>query len=626
VFVDFSDNNLSEEGISTALSSYTSSSAALTLDFTRNNARSLPAGLLANVGSQLSAGANITLRLRENPIAVINESVFVSPIYTGYITYLSIDIGSATTRHVQVPSASRFVVDNIVWVPVGFGNVGGATITAPPTLTINAANTSIDISIAQALSAFSASHYTASAALVITIDLSLNNYTEIAEGAFSNPMLQSINLSFNNISRVSNGAFSNASALQTVDLSSNVIDSLSDSAFLNTSFLKCVDVSYNRLTFVGLGMHLAVPFARFNLSNNLIDRFPRQIDPAIIVKNNPLSCPPISLQSYNEPTTDGCSCNLSGMTPVLMKCFSFVLCVNNSEKSSYGCEPGSFFNSTNCSDAPFPSCIKRIPLGQYYDESMNTFQPISVCSQTFNSSNGYLRAYQFQAPTATTNRLCSICSSCPSGYKTVQCTDTANTQCTNERGWITTVIVVCTVVPVVVLSITFLYIFKKRALDETTTNLELTERLLDGQRDENELMGQAWSIAEEDLTFGKLIGEGAFGRVWDGTWGHVPVAIKVLRIPFDELDLDMQEDFDREVSSPCTCTRHSNVLGFFGAVSPHKIQNYLSFYPHSAYILLACRTLPLRSKCLDRSDTHTCSRSTVRASTATTGRFSLLSS
>ena len=134
--------------------------------------------------------------------------------------------------------------------------------------------------------------------------------------------------------------------------------------------------------------------------------------------------------------------------------------------------------------------------------------------------------------------------------------DTANTQCTNERGWITTVIVVCTVVPVVVLSITFLYIFKKRALDETTTNLELTERLLDGQRDENELMGQAWSIAEEDLTFGKLIGEGAFGRVWDGTWGHVPVAIKVLRIPFDELDLDMQEDFDREVS---TCT-HCNVI------------------------------------------------------------------
>jgi hypothetical protein len=542
VFVDLSDNGLSEKDIITALSSFTTSSATLTLDFTRNNFTSLPAGLLANVGSQLSGGANITIFLRENPISVINESVFSSPTSDGYVCYVNIDISSSTTQYVRVPSS--FDVAKVMWECPAVGGIIG-----PPTLTINAANTSVDISIAKALDSFSFAVYPPNLPLIIALDLSMNNYShEIADGSFSNRMLQSIDLSFNNISRVSSGAFSNASTLQTVNLSNNNIDYLSETAFDNNHMLKSVDVSNNRLTFVSVGMHLAVPyFTLFNLSDNHIVGYPRLIDPAIIVENNPLYCPPVNRQSYNEPTTDGCICHLPRHTPVLMKCFSFVLCVPESENTSYGCARGTFFDSSNCSSAPFPSCIKDIPPGRYYDESTQTFELISNCSRTFHDISGYLRAYQFQGPTATTDRLCSICSSCPSGYKTVQCADTANTQCTNERGWITTVIVVCTVVPIVVLSITFLYIFNKRALTETTTNLELTERLLDGQRDENELMGQAWSIAEEDLTFGKMIGEGAFGRVHEGTWGHVPVAIKVLRIPFDELDISMQEDFDREV-------------------------------------------------------------------------------
>jgi hypothetical protein len=104
----------------------------------------------------------------------------------------------------------------------------------------------------------------------------------------------------------------------------------------------------------------------------------------------------------------------------------------------------------------------------------------------------------------------------------------------------------------------FVYMRKQRMYRETVTNLELTERLLGDEQKENELMGQAWSIEEEDLTFGPVIGEGAFGRVYKGAWGHVTVAIKVLRMPFDELDLSMKHDFDREVGqdtfSPCLHT------------------------------------------------------------------------
>ena len=52
------------------------------------------------------------------------------------------------------------------------------------------------------------------------------------------------------------------------------------------------------------------------------------------------------------------------------------------------------------------------------------------------------------------------------------------------------------------------YIRKQKLLRETKTNLALTERLLGDEREENELMGKAWSIAEDDLTFGPIIGEG----------------------------------------------------------------------------------------------------------------------
>ena len=45
---------------------------------------------------------------------------------------------------------------------------------------------------------------------------------------------------------------------------------------------------------------------------------------------------------------------------------------------------------------------------------------------------------------------------------------------------------------------------------------------------------------------------------------HIPVAIKVLRYPLDELDPVMIEDFRREVRF-CRSIRNPHVIGFFGA-------------------------------------------------------------
>lgn len=44
--------------------------------------------------------------------------------------------------------------------------------------------------------------------------------------------------------------------------------------------------------------------------------------------------------------------------------------------------------------------------------------------------------------------------------------------------------------------------------------------------------GAAWSpnleIDSEELSFGRLLGNGGFGQVWSGLWRGTPVAIKLL--------------------------------------------------------------------------------------------------
>jgi hypothetical protein len=155
-------------------------------------------------------------------------------------------------------------------------------------------------------------------------------------------------------------------------------------------------------------------------------------------------------------------------------------------------------------------------------------------------------------------------------YNVVPCTETSNTRCTNLRAWIIAAYAAGGTVSIIVLSLVIMYVRKKTALRHTVTNLELTERLLGDEREEVELMGQAWSIAEEDLTFGAVIGEGAYGRVYSGMWGHVEVAIKVLRVPFDDLDTAMKDDFDREVAKQKPSNSIIEFIIVVAALSPHR--------------------------------------------------------
>lgn len=70
------------------------------------------------------------------------------------------------------------------------------------------------------------------------------------------------------------------------------------------------------------------------------------------------------------------------------------------------------------------------------------------------------------------------------------------------------------------------------------------------------------SIAPINLAvYGALLLKHTVAGIW---CSHIPVAIKVLHRPVDELDPLMQEDFDREVSFMQT-VRHPHVLQFLGA-------------------------------------------------------------
>eukprot|EP00041_Stephanoeca_diplocostata_P022493 m.537705 g.537705 ORF g.537705 m.537705 type:complete len:344 (+) comp22077_c0_seq28:2678-3709(+) len=92
----------------------------------------------------------------------------------------------------------------------------------------------------------------------------------------------------------------------------------------------------------------------------------------------------------------------------------------------------------------------------------------------------------------------------------------------------------------------------------------MTELLLSDVTEKHERLQQAWVIPEQDVIFEEMLASGAFGTVWKGRWGHIPVAVKKLKLPLDGLDPVATEDFDREVSF-MQSIRHPNLLIFYGA-------------------------------------------------------------
>lgn len=171
----------------------------------------------------------------------------------------------------------------------------------------------------------------------------------------------------------------------------------------------------------------------------------------------------------------------------------------------------------------------------------------------------------------TADRQCSTLLQCdPSTeFESMSPTSTTNRGCEQKlSSWkkISIGVGVFVVALGVVLGAAYLYKKRKR----TEEDLHLKELLLNDERTakqslyaENIEMKRAWEIHEDDLRMGVAIASGAFGNVFRAKWGHIDVAVKMLKQSISEETLE-DEEFNREVSF-MQRIRHPNLLIFYCA-------------------------------------------------------------
>eukprot|EP00041_Stephanoeca_diplocostata_P033153 m.1086978 g.1086978 ORF g.1086978 m.1086978 type:complete len:1024 (-) comp24282_c0_seq1:196-3267(-) len=171
----------------------------------------------------------------------------------------------------------------------------------------------------------------------------------------------------------------------------------------------------------------------------------------------------------------------------------------------------------------------------------------------------------------TANRACSWLTQCDTSteFEAVNPTATSDRVCKLKLStWKRVCIGVGVTLAVVTVALGAMYLYKKRK--RTERDLHLKELLLNDERTakqslyaENIEMKRAWEIAEDDLRMGAVVASGAFGNVFRASWGHIEVAVKMLKQSISDEALD-GEDFTREVSF-MQRIRHPNLLVFYGA-------------------------------------------------------------
>lgn len=133
----------------------------------------------------------------------------------------------------------------------------------------------------------------------------------------------------------------------------------------------------------------------------------------------------ISCDQYG-PTLQGCTCPEGYI-------FSTLCGYGRCLQTENGCSAGELFNAS-CTVAPASNCLTQCRGHQYYSATAQACIPTTVCETAFPDHEvGYLQAYEVRNFTATTDRLCSVCSICPAGYDTVPCTALSDTSCTKDH-------------------------------------------------------------------------------------------------------------------------------------------------------------------------------------------------
>eukprot|EP00035_Acanthoeca_spectabilis_P008863 m.159399 g.159399 ORF g.159399 m.159399 type:complete len:1116 (+) comp14529_c0_seq3:71-3418(+) len=520
-------NLLGQDDLEAMFTSFTAGTTGLTVDCQYNNVTHLPPFLFNNVGNQVFTNffPAVILRLSNNPIQSVDPDAFNG----GYLKSAYVDLSNSSDGAIAFPST--FFFQNSSWDTSTHG-----------ALVVDVSNTSANLSVVAALSTGYNHPRT------VEVVLSHNRLTEIPAHVFSATAATTIRLSHNAITSISPHAFAGnfLMPLQILDLANNLLSALT------------VDV----LSYIPRDATLAV-------DNNVVWALPLAGNYHMPGRTtgNVLQC-----AEYGPAVASNCTCSSGYELSVFC---GFVRCTLISEP--HGCPLQSIFNRSDCQDAPRSSCVHGGLQGQYYSVVDERFLAVTQCATAFPEVSGevFRKAFEFRPPTRTSNRLCSVCSECPTGFLTTPCSPTTNTKCTRSgrlsAGSIAAIAMAVFILAIATAAGATYGRGQSRKRQHTEVALELTERLLgdvhyekDLVTEEKERMEQAWVIEETDLAYGEVLGEGAFGCVYRGTWGHIAVAIKVLHHPFDDLDPSALEDFNREVKF-MSSIRHPNVLVFYGA-------------------------------------------------------------
>jgi Leucine-rich repeat (LRR) protein/tRNA A-37 threonylcarbamoyl transferase component Bud32 len=540
-------NLLTSAGVIAVVDSFTGSPANLTLDFADNLITEVPPKLFENVSSTLPKHTypSITLLMGVNPIRSFSADAFDCSAAPDMMPPMHMPSGSA-----MMAMGGCWLSD--VCIEISFPSTG-------PNVAFPAAGTDDGFS-------FRGFKWRPDGANLRVGLSGTGANLDVVEALYgSNHVALQVNLSHNSIAAVPAGALANSKAT-VLDLGSNRITQIANDAFGYTFLLRKLVLVDNMLDIISTNLSAAIPSAEVMVGGNAIWALP--MNNAKIPSNSSLAAGrnPIQCVQYG-PTLQGCAC------PPAMRYGDFCgygRCI--ADATPNGCERGMLFDSLDCSAAPRSVCLAGCGVNEYYNPVQQGCQPLTNCSTRFAAqSGGRLAAYTYRAHSATSDRLCSICSTCEDGYDAVPCTATTNTRCIKDTALdagAITAIVLAVFIPLMCLAAGVFYFqyskHMKQELGQKTRYLELTENLLDDVSEEKARMEQAYEIDEADLTKDKVIGTGAYGTVYRGTWGHINVAIKVLRVPMDELNPEVADQFRREVNF-MKSIRHPHLLTFYGA-------------------------------------------------------------
>lgn len=391
-------------GVKSALDSASSCAASITLILRNNSVTALPSGLLEFIGSAARAcgflqctlvDAWLHLDVSFNPLATVDQQVLTGAIWPvrmylrTTVAMIGLDVSSSTVPLDFPESLDLF---SIPWAPSNDDGTNGSL------EVILSNNSGVPITVVRALSVGT------NAPGSLSVGLAGNGYTEIGPLDFAGSVATHLDLSNNAITSVADNAFVYNFFLRSLDLSHNQVTVLSTTFFSNLPAMERLVVASNQL--------VALP-----LTNNHISQIADAVD-------NPLQC-----AGYGA-TAFGCFCP---HTHQLGADFcGYVRCTPVS--TTDGCDNGTLFNRSDCSAAPWSTCVSGEISGQFYHDG--SFGDITNCDVEFSAVQK--KAYEVQPPlynqhgTATSNRLCGVCSACPEGYSTAPCSPTADVVCSRE--------------------------------------------------------------------------------------------------------------------------------------------------------------------------------------------------